>query len=229
MTSPGDETSLMQLPPARPHRSDLQSVQRLVESIEAIHGQLAKTLKESQKIITSSVAPNSQTLGNAEIPASSTSYETKSKGSASTSTEEPPASNIAPKPKPKIIGDEPVQIDIDKLKRGRGPYTTMLVSTESVPWPVPTTPRGHEEIVAKLYQEILEQSKTVDRSRDKEVSTSEGDRSLGRQRTPSPPQNLPATRRHASPQKRTDSEATREERASPEVIYPVLCFLFSKE
>lgn len=211
MISPADQTSLMQLPPPKPYRSDFQSVQRLVESIEAIHSKLARTLRESQKIITGDTRQNSEASPNPEGPACSTSYETKSKGSTNTSTEETPIPLYSSKSKPRVVSNEAVEIDLDRLKRGRGPYTTMLVTTDSNSWPSPGTPRRHEEIVAKLYQEILEQSKTVDNSRERS-----GEGSFSGRRTPSPPQNLPTARRQNSPREITEeAEVTKDERQSP--------------
>lgn len=60
LISPSDETSLMQLPTSRPARKDAQAMQRLIESIEAIHAQLAKTLLESQRIIGSEAIPRDE-------------------------------------------------------------------------------------------------------------------------------------------------------------------------
>ncbi|XP_043276151.1 serine-rich adhesin for platelets-like [Venturia canescens] len=214
MISPADETSLMQLPPPKPYCSDFQSVQRLVESIEAIHSKLARTLRESQKIITEGTMQNSETSPNPEGPASSTSYETKSKGSTSTSTEETPVPLYSSKTKPRIVSNEAIKIDLDRLKRGRGPYTTMLVTTEIGSWPSPgSTPRRHEEIVAKLYQEILEQSKTVDHSQ--ENSSNGGNVSPSGRKTPSPPRNLVGERKFNSPRKTIEDEVTKDGRQSP--------------
>ena len=207
LTNPADETSLMQLPPPLPYKNDLHSVQRLVDSIEAIHSQLAKTLKESQKIITSGVA---QTVVNTRATVSS-SNENRSKSSSSTSTENTPVP-VEIKAKPKIVANERVQIDLQSLKRGLGTYTAMVVANEAQ-WPTPGTPRRHEEVVAKLYQEILEQSHTVDQSKE----NVDANGSLSRQRTPSPPSHLGAQRRHVSPSQRTENEVTRDERQASEV------------
>ncbi|XP_063974108.1 uncharacterized protein LOC135160907 [Diachasmimorpha longicaudata] len=157
LTAPSDDTSLMQMPAPRP-RDSIQSVQKLVESIEAIHNQLAKTLQESQKIITGSLNA-SKGLDSPKLPESSTPVLQKSQESPkSPSLPRPPSS---PQPelrkKPTVISEETVKINLQRFRPS-------LPKKEVSSHPQPSTSSAtHDDIVEKLSLEILEQTKSSEK------------------------------------------------------------------
>lgn len=129
------------MPPPRPARSDVYSVKKLVESIEVIHSQLAKTLSESQKIMTGNIRPSStiqeddNELLSKKIQETSLNINDKDK---------------IKKPKPKIISNETIKVDLERFK------------------PAPLAHQKNniiqDDIVEKLSKEILEQSKNVNKT-----------------------------------------------------------------
>lgn len=132
---PNDDTSFMQLPPPQIATNDLETVHRLVENIEAIHNQLAKTLMESQRIIkTKAVVEEGEEVKETE------------KG---TSTER----DAEDKAKPKIVRVEKVDIPMERFKGLDGPTTVMTSTPEHDGRP------SEEEVIERLSKEILEQSK----------------------------------------------------------------------
>uniref|UniRef100_A0A0C9QRA4 K1731 protein n=1 Tax=Fopius arisanus TaxID=64838 RepID=A0A0C9QRA4_9HYME len=190
ITAPSDDTSLMLMPTPRP-RDNLHSVQKLVESIEAIHSQLAKTLHESQRIITGNVMA-SRRLGSPKLsklppPILQKSKELpKSPQPAKSPKPLPPDSPKFPKSpglprplmtpqpedkkKPKVISEEIVEINLQRFKSRK---------ESSHPQPSTSTP-NHDEIVEKLSLEILEQTKSSEKatgSRKKPESPTKGEKS----------------------------------------------------
>ncbi|XP_076236092.1 uncharacterized protein LOC143180326 isoform X2 [Calliopsis andreniformis] len=162
--SAGDETSLMQLPPPRPRTNDLQSVRQLVENIEAIHNQLAKTLIESQKIIKNNVVVEEE--GTQTKEAITSNNKNESKNGTHYTDSKTKALNI--KTKPQIINEERVNIQLDRFKIPQ----TMSVTQESSSW---VFSKFHdEEVIEKLSKEILEQSKSFNNN---VMSTKETDNS----------------------------------------------------
>ncbi|XP_026673693.1 uncharacterized protein LOC108630195 isoform X2 [Ceratina calcarata] len=133
MIDPSDDTSLMQLPPPQIATNDLETVHRLVENIEAIHNQLAKTLIESQKIVKTKTA----------VDESEEIKETE-KG---TSTERKAEDKV----KPKIVSVEKVDIAMDRFKRLAPSAMTSTPERDDKP--------SEEEVIERLSKEILEQSK----------------------------------------------------------------------
>ncbi|OAD55579.1 hypothetical protein WN48_04455 [Eufriesea mexicana] len=101
MIDPNDETSLMQLPPPQ-MTTDLQSVHKLVENIEAIHNQLAKTLFESQKIIKNKPVIKEETKQSKEMG-------TSTNGDNTIHPVEQKVELEKAKVKPKIINEERVK------------------------------------------------------------------------------------------------------------------------
>lgn len=160
LTAPSDDTSLMLMPTPRP-RDGLQSVQKLVESIEAIHSQLAKTLQESQKIIAGNVnarrIPSPKLLDPPE-PAKTPSTPRKSPISQD-------GGHPEVKRKPKVISEETVSINLQRFK----PSLPKKQSPQSVLQPQPSTSsaKQHEDILERLSLEILEQTKSSEKSAPK--------------------------------------------------------------
>lgn len=145
LISAGDETSLMQLPPSKSIPTDLQSVRNLVENIEAIHNQLAKTLIESQKIIKNKTILKEDLNQAKEI---NVVTQTNDKTSESQKT----------KAKPKIISEERVNIQLDGYKVQYKPQTLITIPPES---DSQLNSNSHDkEVIEKLSKEILEQSKS---------------------------------------------------------------------
>lgn len=151
--SAADETSLMQLPPPKPRTNDLQSVRQLVENIEAIHDQLAKTLIESQRIIKnkgdvkeeSQQAKETEVITNENTSRNVTQHiDSKTKVSST-------------KALPRIISEERVNIQIDGLKTRHRPQLVPATSDRDSG----LSPKFYdEEMIEQLSKEILEQSKS---------------------------------------------------------------------
>ncbi|XP_015594339.1 mucin-17 [Cephus cinctus] len=160
LVTPSDESSFMQFPPARPMRSDLYSVRRLVDSIEAIHSQLAQTLMDSERII----------AGNKPLQAAQPGSFRVTKESTSTGTEEPEAREQNTKDektraKPRVISDEPINLSPGRLRALKTPRSAPIGAADA-PWPTSSSP--HEDMVKKLSKEILEQSKSLNKSEVKD-------------------------------------------------------------
>ncbi|XP_015121595.1 serine/arginine repetitive matrix protein 2 [Diachasma alloeum] len=155
LTAPSDDTSLMQMPAPR-HRDSLHSVQKLVESIEAIHNQLAKTLQESQKIITGSLNASrrldSPKLPEVPPPAPQKPQEAP-KSPSLPLPPSPPHSEL--KKKPKVISEETVKINLQRFKSS--------LPKKEVPSHQQSSPK-HDDIVEKLSLEILEQTKSSEQA-----------------------------------------------------------------
>nr|XP_033327469.1 uncharacterized protein LOC117221021 isoform X1 [Megalopta genalis] len=155
--NPCDETSLMQLPPVKVKNNDLQSVRNLVENIEAIHNQLAKTLIESQNIIKNKTVQTQDTNQLEEVNA-----ETQTNEGLQKITSPYVASKVEEqrvKTKPRIISDERVKIQLDRYKVQLRPKT--LEATTQDNNTRLTSKLRDEEMIETLSQEILEQSKSL--------------------------------------------------------------------
>lgn len=147
----GDDTSLMQLPSPKFLTNDLQSVRKLVENIEAVHNQLAKTLIESQKIIKSKTVKDE---GNQTKEKQVVIVE---KSNTPKKITDPVESKgvLKAKVKPKIIREEKVNIQLDRFKLQAEPETSSLKSDPRL-----ASKHNEEEMIEKLSKEILEQSKS---------------------------------------------------------------------
>ncbi|XP_076757683.1 uncharacterized protein LOC143427425 isoform X2 [Xylocopa sonorina] len=154
MVDPGDETSLMQLPPPRIMANDLQSIRKLVENIEAIHNQLAKTLIDSQKIIEGKTVFMKEDDEIKETEKIISIDDGVAKMTLDPIDEKMQAEKI--KAKPKIISDEIVNIQINKYKTRKSPQ--MVTSTpQRDAWL--SQKHIEEKMIEQLSKEILEQSK----------------------------------------------------------------------
>ncbi|XP_072744351.1 uncharacterized protein [Anoplolepis gracilipes] len=162
LISPCDETSLMQLPASRPLRENAQVVHRLIESIEAIHVQLARTLFESQGIVGSEAIPRDEPSCDAEVQAITSTPRSKLIDTVKTHIQKSEVTTSESRAKPKVISDEKVNIQLNRFKMQQRPHTTKTPDRNS--WP-PCTPSLHEEkVIEKLSKEILEQSKNMNRT-----------------------------------------------------------------
>ncbi|XP_076300333.1 uncharacterized protein LOC143218775 [Lasioglossum baleicum] len=153
--NPADETSLMQLPPQQ--STNLQSVRDLVENIEAIHKQLAKTLAESQNIIknktVSTQDSNQLDEANVETQTNEDVQKIASPYVASKVDEE------RVKAKPRIISDKRVSIQLDKYcVQQRSKRLEQVTQDDNSRH---TSKLRDEEMIETLSQEILEQSKSL--------------------------------------------------------------------
>ncbi|KZC07288.1 hypothetical protein WN55_07699 [Dufourea novaeangliae] len=151
-----DETSLMQLPPPKVTTNDLQSVRDLVENIEAIHNQLAKTLIESQRIVQNTAIAKQESDQLKEVDA-----EIQTNGNAQNVATQIVEANVEVQrtvAKPRIIRDEIVNIQLDGYKVQSRPKT---LETTSPGRNLRYSTMQDEEIIERLSQEILEQSKSL--------------------------------------------------------------------
>ncbi|XP_032676018.1 uncharacterized protein LOC116846384 [Odontomachus brunneus] len=173
LISPSDETSLMQLPVPRPARNDVQAIRKLIESIEAIHSQLAKTLFESQKIIENGT-PDNELSRDVEVQVTTSTPRSKS---IDTITIPVQKSEVAKdKAKPKVISDEKVNIQLNQFKIQQKPQAMSAIRTpERNSWPPRALSLHEEEVIEKLSKEILEQSKSLDKASSAFVSLKEND------------------------------------------------------
>jgi len=161
LIAPSDETSLMQLS-SRLTRDDEQAVRRLIESIEAIHAQLAKTLLESQRIIGSEAVPEDGSLRDAEVQATTSTPRSKSVDTDIAHIQK--SEIVKGKAKPKIVSER-VNIELNRFKTQQKPQAIPATRTsERNSWPPCTLPLREEEIIEKLSKEILEQSKSLDKA-----------------------------------------------------------------
>lgn len=162
LISPSDETSLMQLSTSRPARNDVQAIRKLIESIEAIHSQLAQTLFESQKIIENGATPDNELSNDAEAQKAVTSTP-RSKSIDTAPVQKFEVAND--KAKPKVISNEKVNIQLNRFKIQQKPQAMSAVRTpEHNSWPPCAFSLHEEEVIEKLSKEILEQSKSLDKA-----------------------------------------------------------------
>lgn len=162
LISPSDETSLMQLPTLRPTREDARTVHRLIESIEAIHAQLARTLFESQRIIGSEAIPRDEPSCDAEVQAITSTPRSKSIDTVKAHIQK--SEVVESKVKPKIISNERVNIQLNRFKMQQKPQATSTTKTsDRNSWPPRTFSLHEKEVIEKLSKEILEQSKNMEK------------------------------------------------------------------
>lgn len=162
LMTPNDNTSFLQLSPGSiPH--DLQDVRNLVENVEAINNQLARTLQESRRIIAGEgINLPKPPVSYSQIEKSPELSDSRSKESIISSIDEDPQiiEERAEKGKPRIISSEPVNLNIDKFRVLRSPSKlegrNRAGSAKS--------PSGHEDVVEQISKEILEQSKSLNKS-----------------------------------------------------------------
>jgi hypothetical protein len=151
----------MQLSTPKPARNDAQAVRRMIDSIEAIHAQLARTLLESQRLRGNEAVSKDETSCDAEIQAITSTPRSKL-----VDTVKAQGSKVVEgKAKPKIISNEKVNIQLNRFKMQQKPQATPATkTTERNSWPPCTLPLHEEEIIEKLSKEILEQSKNLDKT-----------------------------------------------------------------
>ncbi|XP_012259559.2 serine-rich adhesin for platelets-like [Athalia rosae] len=161
-----DESSMFLVPGPTSMRGDLQSVRKLVDSIEAIHSQLAKTLNESQRIIAdekvskqvSILKTSTQPSVSTETDDSAIKESTIAQHSDTSSKQDGSSREL-----PRIISSERVNIPLSRYNILPTPQTIAKprTSTSTSPSPV-KSPRQEEDMVERLSKEILEQSKALD-------------------------------------------------------------------
>ena len=159
----------------------------LVENIEAIYAKLRRTLTDSEKIITGDEVE----LPHPSIPYEEIdkSESTISKDSQTTDSLDETADKVKPvettvatdvsSTKPRIINDERVHIKLDRFVSGGRPSRkaeiekpevdvattgTATVAQASTADTATNVPDQNEEIVQRLQMEILEQSKSLNKS-----------------------------------------------------------------
>ncbi|KAI4497970.1 hypothetical protein M0802_006794 [Mischocyttarus mexicanus] len=144
-------------------QNSMKNVQRLVENIEAIHHQLAKTLYESQNAIMKGEAINKDILKDKENQLIHTQTKSKLDHSVSTTIEHigDKLTSSKIKSKPRIIKDEKVNI---KMNRIQMPHKSSAIMTTVIPernsWPPVKVPTQDDNTIEELSKEILEQSKS---------------------------------------------------------------------
>lgn len=160
-----DESTMFQIPGPTPMRGDLQSVRKLVDSIEAIHSQLAKTLNESQRIIAvEGISKQTSTSKSKSLtqPTVSTQPEETSRIPDGLTTDNGRREGSR-RGIPRIVSSERVNIPISRFKMLPKPKTSAKVTvTESSSPPRGESTRQEEDVVERLSKEILEQSKALD-------------------------------------------------------------------
>jgi len=143
--------------------------------IEAIHAQLARTLLESQRIMRGSEAVSKDETCDAEIQAITSTPQSKL-DTVKAHVQE--SKVVEDKPKPKIISNEKVNIQLNRFKMQQKPQAISATKTlERNSWPPCTLPLHEEEIIEKLSKEILEQSKNLDKASTAFASSKENDES----------------------------------------------------
>lgn len=208
LISPSDETSLFT---PKPTRGDTQAVRKLIDSIEAIHAQLAKTLLESQRIMQENETVSKDETCDVEIQATSTP---RSKLIDTVKTHVEESKVVEGKTKPKIISNEKVNIQLNRFKMQKN---LQVVSTAKTPernsWPSCIPSLHEEEIIEKLSKEILEQSKNLDKASTAFAVLKENDETQHRISSFKDP-NL---KKSASLEHENDNNITKELISTPEV------------
>ena len=160
--TPNDNTSFLQLSPGSlPH--DLQDVRNLVENVEAINNQLARTLQESRRIIAGEgINLPKPPVAYSQIEKSPELSDSRSKESIISSINEDPQGigERAKTGQPRIISNEPANLNIDKFRILRN--STKLEGKN--PAGSAKSPSRHEDVVERISKEILEQSKSLNKS-----------------------------------------------------------------
>ncbi|KYQ58501.1 hypothetical protein ALC60_02539 [Trachymyrmex zeteki] len=212
LISPSDDTSLLQLSTPKPARNDVQAVRRLIDSIEEIHAQLARTLLESQRIMQGSEEIlKDETLCDAEIQAITSTPRSKLVDTIKAHVQE--SKVVEGKAKPKIISNDKVNIQFNRFKMQQKPQAmsaTKMLERNS--WPPCTLPLHEEEIIKKLSKEILEQSKNLDKE-STAFATSKENNEIQQKASPFKDLNL---KKSASLEHEKDSSLTKEFAFVPE-------------
>ncbi|XP_020292826.1 uncharacterized protein LOC109859220 isoform X2 [Pseudomyrmex gracilis] len=126
---PSNETSLMQLPTSISAQTDEQAVRRLIESIEAVHAQLAKTLVESQKFIGSKSLSEDKSVQDEGIQATTSTPRSKLVDSVIADIQKK-CKVMEGTVKPKIISDEKVNVKLNRFKMQQKPEATSATKVE---------------------------------------------------------------------------------------------------
>ncbi|XP_046742128.1 uncharacterized protein LOC124408891 [Diprion similis] len=165
-----DESTMFQVPGPPPMTSDLQSVRQLVDSIEAIHSQLAKTLNESQRIIAVEKLSNQPSKMKTSFTQPSVSTETdensaiqSSIGTDAHSSVNNELREVPRRGTPRIISSEHVNIPLSHFNLPQKPKTSLeMTVTQPISPSREKSPRQRDDVVERLSKEILEQSKALD-------------------------------------------------------------------
>jgi len=222
LISPSDDTSLLQLSTPKPARNDTQAVRRLIDSIEEIHAQLARTLLESQRIMRGSEEVlKDETSCDTEIQPITSTPKSKLVDTINAHVQE--SKVVEGKAKPKIISNEKVNMQFNRFKMQQNSQAMSATKTlERNSWPPCTLPLHEEEIIEKLSKEILEQSKNLDKANTAFAASKENE---AQQKT-SPFKDL-NLKKIASLEQEKDSSLIKEFASIPKVnnIFICICIL----
>ncbi|KAJ8679772.1 hypothetical protein QAD02_015559 [Eretmocerus hayati] len=172
MATQEDSNSACQL---IPNSQSSVSGDELVKNIEAIHAQLKRTLMDSQKLISGegiAIAKSATDHDNAKKSSSSKGSPNAPEVLSASSHQTKVSSPTSPRgrTKPRIVNNERVNIRLDRFRvpqiteattRTAAGAQTAEVSTASA---LLNGPEQNDEMVEKLSQEILEQSKSINKS-----------------------------------------------------------------
>lgn len=129
-----------------------------MENVEAINNQLARTLQESRRIIAGEgIDLPKPPLSYSQIQKSPDISDSKSKEESTSSSNEEDDNDRIEKLKPKIVSEETVKLNLDKFRIFQNPKLENKIND-------PDKQSGHDDIVEKISNEILQQSKSVDKS-----------------------------------------------------------------
>lgn len=213
----------MQLPASKPSQhNDLQAMCKLVEDIEAVHAQLAKTLIESQKITGREAVPEEESSRDAKIQASTSTPKSKSvDNTVTTHTQE--SETVEGKAKPKIISDKRVNLQLNRFKTQQ--KTQAPTPIRKIPdrnsWQTRTVPLHSEEVIEKLSREILRQTNSLDKTGSAFISLKRSDESSTQHKaSPSKEANLT---NNTSSEHEKNSRLTRENVQEVNYIFLFLC------
>lgn len=151
---PSNETSLMQLPTSISAQTDEQTVRRLIESIEAIHAQLAKTLVESQKYIGSKSLSEDKSVQDEGIQATTSTPRSKLVDSLIADIQK--CKVMEGTAKPKIISDEKVNVKLNEFKMQPKPEATSATKVAERDFRALCTTLHEEEVIEILSKEFLD-------------------------------------------------------------------------
>lgn len=191
-----DESSIFLLPGATRMSGDLYSVRKLVDSIEAVHNQLAKTIDESQRII--GVKKQSKHI-NSLSKIGTGSIETDENSPINSSDAQSSSGNNSHNQEsrnrvlPRVISSELVNVPLSQFN---------IIPKEQKPILQADEKKNNfiiqeEDVVERLSKEILEQSKTLDNilpdvySTKINESNDISDSSPPRRKSPSSPKKQP--------------------------------------
>ncbi|XP_058795681.1 uncharacterized protein LOC131666786 isoform X2 [Phymastichus coffea] len=177
-TSTGDSNTMArtQTIPSGPSTATSININQVVKSIESIHAQLKQTLVESQKIISQKIFDSSKSpplavtvAAREKSPSLDWSKDTltndslevsteKTKSSATAATQQlPQQQSPIEKSKPKILNSEQVNFRIDRFRMSQDTKSTSTEVTAE-------HQQNEDQMVEQLSKEILEQSKSINKS-----------------------------------------------------------------